>query len=127
MEVNVKEFRIGNYIEWCGAIDFIKVINTKNENFEYIETCSYLDIPISEIKPIQLTEDILLKCGFEKGSNIIGDCYFIEHDFGISDFVLNITKTSNFNIYELDLTINYLHQLQNLYFALTNEELIINL
>lgn len=114
MEAN--QCRLNNIVNYRGQITTL----TKNEMVHFYRFSEFYE-------PIPLTEEILLKCGFEKGSNIIGDCYYIEHDFGVSDFVLNITKTSNFEIYELDLKIDYLHQLQNLYFALTNEELTVNL
>lgn len=136
--MEAKELRIGNYVldDTTESIMVVHRLESKkytewNSGDEYSIVClqngTEKTFYEGYFKPIQLTEEILLKCGFEKGSNIIGDCYYIEHDFGVSDFVLNITKTSNFEIYELDLKIDYLHQLQNLYFALTNEELTVNL
>ena len=80
------------------------------------------------IEPIPLTEEILLKCGFEKGYIM----YFIRicetrcylrpsyrggYYYGICPYIeLRDCKT-----------IQYLHQLQNLYFALTGKELEIKL
>lgn len=82
--------------------------------------------------PIDLTEEILLKCGFSKDGYKNG---FLGKDFKsgniIIDFVLcEPFKKGEFNkFYSHDLEgykyveIQYLHQLQNLYFALTGEEL----
>lgn len=70
-------------------------------------------------KPIKLTEKILLKCGFEKEILepihycIKGMCIWKCNDMFLCD--------------KNGVHIKHLHQLQNLYFALTNEELKINL
>jgi hypothetical protein len=78
-------------------------------------------------KPIPITEEWLLKFGFEKKEGCINNIYFIlagkiliQYDlvYNIVDFV----KRVNFNVF---ISIKYVHQLQNLYFALTGEELII--
>ena len=80
----------------------------------------------TDYQPIKLTEDILLKCGFEKN---------------IDDYILQINGSEKFFFYKYEdseiiylsyceddlLKINYLHELQNLYFALTKQELPINL
>ena len=96
-------------------------------NFEINE--QKIECDIENLNPIKLTEEILLKCGFEKVKNkidifekkrlrlFIGSrgqflAYLIEED---------TTSAHYINSYE------YLHQLQNLYFALTGEELKINL
>jgi hypothetical protein len=87
-----------------------------------------------KIKPVPLTEEILLKCGFELGSNgwySLESCLF---DFNCLDISINqefaaIEYGSRYDTHACNLTgnIRYLHQIQNLYFALTNEELEINL
>ena len=81
--------------------------------------CSNLDF----IKPIPLTEEWLLKFGFEKADEI----YFIEFnvysmtikEYEKGRYILN--PETHFNYVDIE----YVHQLQNLYFALTGEELII--
>jgi len=115
MELQAKELRIGNYIlakfgiEWsediisCGH--YLDVINTRDK---------YL------IKPIPITEDWLLKFGFVN----VGDYFkkgilYVEQSEGM-DF-----KTCTLVDSECELDIKYVHSLQNLYFALTNEELTI--
>ena len=78
------------------------------------------------IKPIVLTPEILEKCGFDydasyevpkvqKGNFILWDGF--DGSFG-----------ANFGgLTRLDVSVQYLHQLQNLYFALTGEELEVKL
>lgn len=70
-------------------------------------------------KTIPLTEEILLKCGFER----------YEFDNGQYRFKnrLIVIRDGKFVDYGSDVIITSLHQLQNLYFSLTGEELTINL
>jgi hypothetical protein len=83
---------------------------------------NYLDA--SWVEPIPLTEEMLLKCGFVKDITSI--------KLSCNNINLNIRYDSNsirigFGDYYRLKHIKYLHQLQNLYFALTNEELQIEL
>jgi hypothetical protein len=66
-------------------------------------------------KPIPLTEERLLKFGFEKDVTEYNTCWFLNHVY--------IWFVDGEYINELDLPIKYVHQLQNLYFALKGEEL----
>ena len=79
-----------------------------------------------DLSPIKLTEEILLKCGFEKDNRI--DLGELNPCFTIFSFSLMIRHNS----YYVDwiggnTEMKYLHELQNLYFALTKEELQINI
>ena len=86
------------------------------------------------LQPIELSEEILLKCGFNKDNY---DCLYLilndknnnvlwvkkqQNNFGIA---LNMFHLEKETVYLNDL--NFLHQLQNLIHALTNEELTVNL
>ena len=83
--------------------------------------------------PIPLTEEILLKAGFEKhrkgySLNVGGESfdYYIKDKFVIWDhkhrgYSLESIRSQGFIFYK------YLHQLQNLFFALTGEEIKIEL
>ena len=100
--MKASELRIGNIvkqgiIESIG-ISLIQVSDTIYES-EVIES-------------IQLTEEWLLKFGFRK---VYKTCYQYK------DFILD----DRFIMMDIDITIQlkYVHQLQNLYFALTGEEL----
>ena len=76
----------------------------------------------NEIKPIPLTEEILLKCGF---TNTGGYISFYNGDFGLiwNEDHISLQVEGQW----LTLKVKSLHQLQNLYFALTQTELTINL
>jgi hypothetical protein len=71
------------------------------------------------IKPIPLTEEWLLKFGFSK-----------KVDYLLQKRGFSICFEKHGDIFEcflesIGIEIEYVHQLQNLYFALTNEELIL--
>ena len=119
MEAN--ELRIGN------------LVITKNMPVEIeeirIETvrCCFGEFPINYIEPILITEEWLLKFGFVKK----GNRYKLKN-FG-SFIFFDIIKTFGFypagllsSLCRMD-NIKYVHQLQNLYFALTGKELEINM
>lgn len=87
------------------------------------------------IEPIPLTEDILIRLGFEKeGHNwIIGDMFVrfwihweVWRATGESweRWVCGQTHLDKFEVYDLaSNSIKYVHQVQNLYYALTGKEL----
>jgi len=105
MALSANELRIGNYLidPFYGTIVEvnISILESIHNGTEY--------------KPIPLTEEILLKCGFEK--------YGIW--FKIKDFHVSIGHNIAFEKWVTSYrTPEYLHQLQNLYFALKQEELI---
>jgi hypothetical protein len=102
--------RIGNYIDYTTereivtmqtTYEYIRLIHNGNKNF----------------KPIPLTEEWFVKFGFNK--NITSDIYptFSKQMVNWNDGILYIIGYGFMN------HIQYVHQLQNLYFALTNEEL----
>ena len=103
-----QELRIGNLIEVNGVIQEVCVIPLP-------ENCT-----IENTKPIPLTEDWLLNLGFVNNCLIIKGILFEVGHVG-SDFVNN-EMTLRINQF-ISLKIQHVHQLQNLYFAITNTEL----
>lgn len=93
---------------------------------------------ISNISPIPLTEEWLVKFGFDAHEHENGNTYTLQINYsaGFKDFISLVNKGGNKNpLFLGSLTTNYqkhfvlsnqvihVHQLQNLYFALTGEEL----
>lgn len=79
---------------------------------------------LEHVYPIPLTEEWLLKFGFEKiGENYENDWLLIHTHLKTKElhFILNLPNSHQYNI----TVLNYVHQLQNLYFVLTGEELTI--
>lgn len=112
--INKNELRINNYVKTVyDELGYIKI----NEILDsVVNSDKTKGISYSSLNPIKLTEEILLKCGFKfkKG-------YFIYEMFNIVN-IDNVFYCNSNGIY-----ISNLHQLQNLYFALTGEELTITL
>lgn len=135
--MKANELRIGNYVNVLREdqspfkIDGFELLN-ESDCKVFKDNGTYNCPPFGEIKmhpltwnlkdlqPIPLTEEWLLRFGFEKsrlgyftvfcGNNVMSVCCF--DDFSRVQIV---TQTVS--------TINHVHQLQNLYFALTGEEL----
>jgi len=132
MELLCTELRIGNYLKDYYSGNVIEV------TIEVMTMIHKLTQPDSEFQnifiPIELTEEWLVKFGFEKDKN--SDTYFIdllEYELKVclNVFSGGLEKDCNwfFSIktgYRSQLitfTKQYVHQLQNLYSALTGEEL----
>lgn len=109
--MKANELRIGNFVSKDGEIyeaDFITIRMT--ENYE----------------PIPITEEWLLKFGFDKVLPRNDKMYYRLNDyFVIEDSRVFLLGDDAFEILKLRQEIKYVHQLQNLYFALTGEELTI--
>ena len=77
------------------------------------------------VEPIELNEDWLFKLGFVNDEEI-GYRWYVEWEacvilaYDLDDKCIRVSDTWEFGKRE------YIHQLQNLYFALTNKELKIN-
>ena len=132
--MKAEELRLGNwvYISDNYTHAFYKQetqINIHNMMYLCGETKEPLDFTF---EPIPLTEEILLKCGFYETSNkdFIGGLFALKQK-GDGFYINKETMSYCYFDYEGNIEdiikINYVHQLQNLYFALTNEELQIEL
>jgi hypothetical protein len=134
--IKANELRIYNYVYdyyWCNTkrkycsdiIKLKKIANTcvvccKDDAERKEEQKNRLVYRYDDIKPIPLTEELLLKCcGFEDVSE--RECDYKYEKEGVC-----ITDCFELLWYE-QTPLKYLHQIQNLYFALTGEELEINL
>lgn len=114
--MKAEELRIGNYVK---CVDGNTICIDKDEMI-YILSNTF------EVEPIPLSEEVLLKCGFER-SEIHENFYFIKLNDWTKIYVAFHEKQY---VVELSVSkhsfcpkVNCLHQLQNLYCALTGEEL----
>lgn len=129
--IDSKELRIGNNVDYNSKIikveSILGCLSAINMKFHEISGDRHHEIGIEQIKPIQLNEEWKLKLGFErKGASIrlkIGDtgmelCYY-----DCEDKIRFQTRKSGFTI-PMNIK-EEVHIIQNLVFALTNEELTI--
>ncbi len=127
----ISDFRIGNHTN--GGI----VIGISHERLEcagHYNMSGMTSFEEHEIKPEILTIDWLISFGFVRANKMVEQrpCY---HKYFADDKVLEIWPTENSTrlwngtdsyrmVYSsLWISPKYVHQLQNLYFALTGEEL----
>jgi hypothetical protein len=118
------ELRIGNLVKYNDGGIF-KVIGIYNFGLDVEDDIESTYMEYENFSPIPLTEEWLLKFGFEinrqtKEGNNIWRCYSEEGFFEVEQIGSSFFLDDN-NCY--GTKINYVHQLQNLYFALTGEEL----
>ncbi len=121
--IQANEIRLGNWVNFIpdNGNFIVSGIDSFNHSFKTIN-----GLCTDDIRPIPLTKEILLKCGWVKNNNInsfemIGECrmFLNETSFGYNmyNYILGASICKK---------IKYLHQLQNIYFALTQKELEIN-
>lgn len=110
-----KELRIGNLI--FDKDGNVKTVFAVLNNGIVFESNQYIGTPNEWCNPISLTEEWLIKFGF-KETDYAGGCYYLGSlQIDLSDF------ECAFKTNWLDCKVQYVHKLQNLYFALANEEL----
>lgn len=142
--MKAEELRIGNYVridEGIGRVTFIMDKNFCNEyaNDDYNITVEMGDGIFREeeedkVEGIPLTEEILLNCGFEKINHVHGYSFYSFNRKSLKDMNVymplyiylnpNYAKIADFTIKQ---NVEYVHQLQNLFFAINGKELNINL
>lgn len=118
--MSAEELRIGNIIKHslteCVVESIFNCENIDVSN-EYEEWNALLD----ECKPIPLTEEWLIKFGFEKTKGYvfkIDKFSLFDHNYDQVNLFLQLNSPNVPLIH-----IKFVHQLQNLYFALTGKEL----
>ena len=116
-----KELRIGNLIKYTDypnlKDDLLgKVICVTGDDISFMSNCN-----VAYLEPIKLTEDIVESLGFKICDYMTDDADPI---FILNDVTLCCDSWNNPSFFtDDDLEIKSVHQLQNLYFALTGEEL----
>ena len=124
------ELRIGNWVEhddsWCYRGEDVTVFQWETSDWYALGECTLF---LESIKPIPLTEEWLVKFGFEwsvrhqaykKARFVYVIDFYKEHpQYENSACFLNREHRSG----DCLVCLEYVHQLQNLYFALTGQEL----
>lgn len=116
--MKASELRIGNLLRFSGepvAINagFIHDCDYWNKNPERQDAVSF-----ENVEPIPLTDEWLEKFGFNKFPN--------QNKYDMDKFwACKLSNGNEWHFEDLECIVKYVHQLQNLYFALTGEELII--
>jgi len=133
--------------EFNGRLCIVQGVQANNANGCVVWLRVAGDLPIHEkivsnicqlieyVAPVELTPEILEKCGFERKFNYASN----RNSFHVSskgrDFALEVIDENQWSFYQINnvgmihrlASLQYLHQLQNLYYTLCGTELNINL
>ena len=119
--IKTNELRIRNLVNSKND-GIISITNISEKSVAVSEAHCYNHIPVEFISPIPLTDEWLLKLGFKKNGR----------DWELPNFRFHVNKPINYNGFVfcdgytvITEKIQYVHQLQNLYFALTGAELTV--
>lgn len=121
MKLRSNELRMGNWVNCIGGQCLVRGV-TKGGIWINDVGGPISDMDTFAVRPIFLTEEWLLKFGF------VSNPYEDRYEKGLLHIECNKTRgVLEFWIEKLpvSLTLKFVHQLQNLYFALTGEELTI--
>jgi hypothetical protein len=131
--MKTNELRIGNYLNGKQGPVMVTEIRTNNSVKIQDNTSSfYVGICLT---PIKLNEEWLFNFGFKDiGLNMSGSNWLVKEQKGIWRQAIRIAYNERSEEWSLTLecvspptlsiaTLKYVHQLQNLYFALTGNEL----
>lgn len=123
--MEIKELRIGNLIS-DGYYGFMKVAVIDDSNLIALRPIGFVTksnrIEAGELNPIPLTENWLILLGFKRSQIDKNEWTISKSWFTVrkADNVFKLSSNdSNFN----EPCILHVHELQNLYFALTKKEL----
>jgi hypothetical protein len=120
--LNAQELRLGNWVQET---------NSKGKTFYAKMNIDFLETLLVEpdiFDPIPLTPEILERCGFVKHEKFD----FYKNYIALSEKFQNNWVVAEFNRIDgqghlLRVSFSSLHQLQNLYFSLTGQELTVNI
>jgi hypothetical protein len=125
--MKANELRIGNWIRTSKEEQAVDVL------CDSLSTINQHCITYDMVAPIQLTEQWLIRFGFEKDEEF-DEGGIVDYRYFLHKRNFTLSFTSNFSTEDF-IYVNYnqggvdcffIHQLQNLYFALTGEELKLN-
>jgi hypothetical protein len=127
------ELRKGSCVMLRGAVCYVSQILWNRVEVYQLKDGSkqYEDAKLEELQPIEVTPEIVMKCGWTRHKRFPHRDVFISEK---ENFIINVMS----GVSEVSFGLNgnfslvanrtlYLHQFQNIYFALINEELLIDL
>lgn len=130
--MKASELRIGNLIQARGGAGIVRAIFGIDVLLTDQITDEEWQPEVENCTGIPLTEEWLIKFGFERSDSINKSPSFFFKYVGGSELHINpengvvwIERRENVFKFNNPVLIEYVHQLQNLYFALTGEELTV--
>ena len=116
-DMNAEELRLGNYV-FCLETNSLQRITGLTSEMPFIDAITF-DYPnYDEIEAIPLTEEWLLRLGFELCS--FGNVGLRQYRLGDR---LIVIREGKFVDYGSSVVLEYVHTLQNFFYALTKQDL----
>jgi len=106
--MKVTELRIGNWVQFKHTETPVRV-----DLGDFVMAREYKDERLDNYEPIPLTEEWLERFG----------CDLIVFDITKGDVGFDFWLVPKWSDYSISVNLEHVHQLQNLYFALTQEEI----
>ena len=135
--IDVRELRIGNYVYLFRSITPYKITDIGYSEIEYpryeaggISSEAVFRTYVDNLNPIPITAELLLRCRFVY--NTVDDC-FDRLNLRVRILGNSICVFIGFDVgfgkewYDANVEVKSLHQLQNLYFALTGKDFEISI
>lgn len=127
--MNTRELMMGNLLQIEGnPVEVIKIFEIHLE--VHSDIFQFWDVEIEEVEPIPLTEEWLVRMGFTYTNSKFADYPRLlsiqisnTEYLQFEDDEFFIASLSGHQVVTLWNQPKYVHQIQNLYFALTKEEL----
>jgi len=121
------ELRIGNWVNYFGQRHMVRAVGNGNVTIG-VEGYKSENVSINSISPIPLTEEWLARFGYRK---IEDKANVLHYKLTMSSGKFLCIKPDGYmwidgygdDFIDIDIAIKHVHQLQNLYFALTGKEL----
>lgn len=136
--MNARELRIGNYVKCLDDVIAVEYVDKLLIKGVYHRDAIYnTSVQVKHCKPIPLTEELLLKFGFKKvvyasdkegyGTEYnlkLSDDIYLNYldDFSLGIYADETRRNNDFAVIPATKMVKYVHQLQNLIFALTGKE-----
>jgi len=128
-----QELRIGNFLHNGSDVVCVEAISPTYKqaidisNVDGLSSSScFVSLPIADLKPVPLTGEWLLRFGFVQNKSIgVGNDIFSGYEMEgfIIDKDFDPIISTNEGCFGFSNPVKYVHQLQNLVFALTGKEL----
>lgn len=134
--IDPKELRIGNILEYENDLVHVTSLSLDiDDEYQEIigfcklgkdtdETADWNRALCARLNPVSVTHKILEKCGFSENG---GEWSYPGNEFELIPYQDGYNMGINQGEYSHGRLIKYLHELQNLYFAIIGEELEVKL
>lgn len=125
--MEAKELRIGNYVMYNGVVYTVESI-LSSTYLVFLHTLDkeiLMEVKVNKIDPVKLTDEWLEWLGFVRvGNHYEKNCFNIyKYKDGVE---IELRNDEDDELFVIGMRYNYVHQLQNLYFAIAGKKIAIN-